>query len=213
MACGTWVRCLEGGGVFPAGGQGDGKDTGRYTQGFKGQTGSGQRDPGWAGEGERSAAFQWRRQEATGSWAARRLVRPECAALEGDRWEMKLGLGCGLQKVLNARLALQLHPGRPETSFVRCTPASAFPRRADATTPTYAFSQPRRQRRLARMWGKCPSSISCACGQARAGLHTRHTAVGGKYGSCLQRAYDKAKGQNNHPSQPQSSTEVLCRSP
>lgn len=135
MACGTWVICLEGGGVFPAGGQGDGKDTGRYTQGFKGQTGSGQRDPGWAGEGERSAAFQWRRQEATGSWAARRLVRPECATLEGDRWEMKPGLGCGLQKVLNARLALQLHPGRPKTSFVRCTPASAFPRRADATAP------------------------------------------------------------------------------
>lgn len=54
----------------------------------------------------------------------RRLVRPGCAALEGDRWEMKPGLGCELQKVLNARLVLKLHPGRPETSFVLCIPAS-----------------------------------------------------------------------------------------
>lgn len=200
--------------MFPAGGQGDGKDTGRCTQGFKGQTGSGQRDPGWAGEGERSTAFQCRRQEATGSWAASRLVRPECAALEGDRWEMKLGLGCGLQKVLNARLALQLHPGRPETSFVRCTPASAFPRRADANWSHLCILTAQVAAAARSYVSKCPSSISCVRGQARARLHTRHTAVGGKYGSCLQRAYDKAKGQNNHPSQPQSSTEkVLCRSP
>lgn len=111
-----------------------------------------------------------------GSWAGpSRLVRLECAALEADGWEMKPGLGCGLQKVLNARLALKLHPSQPEMSLPRI-PASAFSRHADATAPIFAFSQPRWQHLLAHVWGQmsfqCLLSSQTGQGQAQHQAHS-----------------------------------------
>lgn len=126
------VRCLQ----WAAGGMAREKeDRHRALKGKLGvrETGGGLRKVTGALRCSRSG------QEGTGSWAGlSRLVRLECAALEGASREPEPGPGRGLWKVLRARLALRLHPGQP--GCLRTPhPASAFSRRADAAAPASAF--------------------------------------------------------------------------
>ena len=144
-------------------GQGDGKDKGRCTEGFKGQLGSEQRDPSGlamvrpSGLGMVRGALPSKGGGGKVQVAGRglsRLVGLECRPRRG-RVGTEARTRARTRKVLNARLKLNLQPGQLGTSFLPCIQHSAFSRPADSSTPASARPPPMLQYHV---WGRHLSS-------------------------------------------------------